>query len=358
MASTGGPDALPDPPRFRRPDHKNLAIGVLAGIIASAVFTALVAVSAAFLHIKFTTGAFQALLAMTFVTAVVVIACLSALIIQYRRIAAADTAMGRQFTRLGAVTDSQFTALESAMAQRLDGIDSALDSRFSELQASISRIDWSYDAAEFEGHVYERMRRMVEHPRIREFKIVTIFREVTPGDTTDSQRQALRGYYSALESQMRRPGTGFVYERVVLIRGPVFGPPRSATELFHGLIPARPDFIEHYRQVNATGATALGNRAIIKFYGAHGRLVDVAFAVALDHQRQPLTLVLEVGIDVPGKNAYEKPRRAIGLLAFENPDQALADALLQAHQSIYEGIAPDLELVPDETVKGILLGRA
>lgn len=354
MAGTGGPDA----PGFWTPDHKNLAIGVLAGIIASAIFAVLVAIFAAYLHVKFTTGAFQALLAAVLVTAVVVIACLSALVIQYRRIAAADKAMGKQFGQLGSVTERQFTELESAITRRFDGVDSALVSQFTELRSSIPRIDWSYDAAEFEGHVYERMRRMAEHPEIREFKIVTIFREVIPGDVSDSpQRQALREYYSALEAQLRRPRPRFVYERVVLIRGPVFGPPRGARDLFQGLIPARPDFIEHYRRVNAPGAAALGNRASIKLYGAHGRLVDVAFAVALDSQGQPLTLVLEIGIDVPGKNQYEKPRRALGLLAFENPDQALADALLQAHQSIYDGVAPDIELVPDEVVKRTLLGH-
>jgi hypothetical protein len=341
MASTHADSSSSAPPAFWTPDRKNLAIGVLAGLVASAIFAGLVAAVTAFFDVRFTPGSFQALLASALISTIVVIACFSALTLQYR-----------QFNAL----KKQFKDQSGGLQEQFKDQFKELEGKFIDLQSSIAHVDWSFDAAEHESNVYQRMQRMVQHPRIQTFKILTIFREVKAGDYSDAQRRAVRDYYSALEHQVSRSNAGFVYERVVLMRGPVLGKTPSAQALFKSLIPARPEFIEHYQNITDIGAASKGNRASIKFYGAHGRLVDVAFAISLDNQQKPLTLVMEIGITGP-KGQGEATRRVLGLLAVENPHPALVEALQRAYESVYEGTATDLELVPDEVVKS-LLGRA
>ena len=307
--------------RSWRDNWKAIVLGVIAAIIATALVAIFAAASSAFSKLNAgNAGAFRALLAFAFIAAAAALATLMASVLYGRSLMATKTAVLNQITSL---------------------------------ESSIARIDWSYDSAEHDRRVYERMRRMVSNPRTQEFKIVSLFRDPKSGEVSDAQREAIREYYTALEENLAQR-RNFVYERMVVIRGPL-GVKGKAPSLLTDLMLARPEFAEHCRQVRKPGGKAVDAHADLRFYGDTGRLLDVAFAVALDSQKQPITLVLEIGTTAPGARRGESQHPVLGLLAFENPDDDLADAFLLAHQSLRSGGATvDLEQVQPETVSQIL----
>lgn len=96
-----------------------------------------------------------------------------------------------------------------------------------------------------------------------------------------------------------------------------------------------------------------GARSSIRLYGDTGRLVDVAFAIALDRQKVTQTLVLEIGTTRPINGPAESEHPALGLLAFENPSPQLADAFLLAHQALRTGTTT-VENLPDKKIRTVL----
>jgi hypothetical protein len=140
------------------------------------------------------------------------------------------------------------------------------------------------------------------------------------------------------------------------MRGPL-GPQVPAKNLFTTLMLARPDFLDHCRNVVKSTNHAVDTRVEIKFFGDTGRLVDVAFAIALDDRKEPLTLVLEIGTTGPGDREHKSPHPALGLLALENPPRQLAEAFLLAHQALRSRDA-DVKPVPEDTIWEVLRGAA
>jgi hypothetical protein len=218
------------------------------------------------------------------------------------------------------------------------------------LAKRIPSIDWSYDTAEHARASYVRMREVVEDPRVLEFKVLTVFRDAKFDEISEAQRPVIRDYYHALENalQTRR---GFNYERLVGLRSGFRNQP-SARQLFVDLIAARPDFIEHFRKVMRQPRQAIGARAEFRFFGDTGRLLDLAFAVALDQHRVPLALLLEFAVSRPG-DGNESEHPVLGLLTLENPNQQLADAFLLAHQALRSG-STSVERIGDDTIQDIL----
>ena len=125
---------------------------------------------------------------------------------------------------------------------------------------------------------------------------------------------------------------------------------RSVPEEFKRLIAGRPEYVEHYRRVfKPLIPHAEGVRSDIRFYADTGRLFDLAFAVALDRDRKPTTLLLEIGVTRPAEpGKAEHP--LLGILALENPNQQLADAFLLAHQALRLGNT-SVEYIKDEVVR-------
>src|SRR5690242_19545814 len=181
MTSTDDLGAPPNPSGsnpsgFWKSDGRNLVIGVLASLIATAITFAILA----FFKVKLTTGAFQALLACALITTIVAIACLFILVLQHKKKTSIGTTMHGQFGQLSAGIERQFRQF-----------DRGLDKHLAELKSSIARIDWSYDAKEPDSHIYERMQRLIDDSRIREFKVLTIFRDAQRRDYGDEQRKAI-----------------------------------------------------------------------------------------------------------------------------------------------------------------------
>ena len=247
--------------RSSRENWKAIALGVIAALIATVLVAVFAAAFSAFSKLnEGNAGAFRALLAFAFIAAAAALATLVASVLYGRS----------QITTRTAILDHLIS-----------------------LESSIARIDWSYDSAEHERRVYERMRRMVSDPRTKEFKIVSLFRNPKSDEVSDPQREAIIEYYTALEDNLAKR-RGFVYERMVVIRG-ALGEERTPQDLVTTLMLTRPEFAKHCREVAKPIGHAVDAHADIKFYGDTGRLLDVAFAVALDAQGQPITLVLEIG---------------------------------------------------------------
>jgi hypothetical protein len=359
--TNAAPGAAPEEPAgFWSTDRRHVALGAVASLVAAAIFAAFGAAFAAFFHIKFTVGAFQALLAAALVAAIVVIACFVAIIAQSRKVTMLDSARRVQIAGLHADVTTRLDQHGANITVRLDEVTSEIGRQLDELQSSIPSVDWSYDAAELNSDVYGRVLKVVEQPGIKTFKIVTIFRDVKYDDYSPDQRRAVQGYYTALENALARERAGFTYERVVLVRGPVRGQMRNASSLFRNLVEARPEFIEHYRNICKPGGLGrtLGNHADIKIYGAESRLADVSFGVALDGQERPLTVTLEFGITAPPVRPGEVPRRALGLITLDKPDAGLVKALLQAHESIRDNKVTGISPVPERELERVLGGRA
>jgi hypothetical protein len=332
MSSETSSSPRSDSSRSWKHGGRDLVIGVAAAFIATATLSIVTLTSSAFSKINVNGGtAFKVLVICAGLGIIIGLATLSLLIVR-----------------------SQNLRLTSqVLLDQLRRTESAVLSGLSSLESSIPSMDWSYDSAEHDRGVYERMRKMVENPRTQEFKIVTIFRDPRPDEVSGSQHESIRRYYQAIEHALveRR---GFVYERVVVMRGPL-GPQVPAQNLFTSLMLSRPDLMEHCRNVMKLAGHAVNTRVETKFYGDTGRLVDVAFAIALDDRRQPLTLVLEIGTTGPGDHQNQSLHPALGLLALENPSQPLADAFLLAHQALRSGDT-EVEHVPDERVSEILRG--
>jgi hypothetical protein len=225
-----------------------------------------------------------------------------------------------------------------------------ISDRLALLANHIPAIDWSFDAAEHDRGAYERTRKVIEDPRTLEFRVLTLFRDPKYDEISGIQRGAIRDYCSSLESALETR-RGFTYERLIVLRSALTNQ-RSARELLVSLGSARPDFVEHSRRVMRQTGHAVGTRAEFRFFGDTGRLFDLAFAVALDHQRRPLTLLLEIGVTRPGDgNTSEHP--ALGLLTLENPSPQLADAFLLAHQALRSG-RTSVERIAEETIRDII----
>lgn len=328
--------------RFWAKGSGNIAVNVSASLIAAGLLSITASLLAVFSRINTANAvAFRIILAAASVAALTATA---GLVVQFFEIAKAGEArrdLTEQLSSLRAHLPEAVTASRDVAA------------RLSLLEAHIPSIDWSYDSAEHDRGVYERMRKIVENPEILEFKIVTIFRDPKFDEISQAQRDAVREYYSSLESALAtRPG--FDYDRVVVIRGALRHRQPSARDLMVSLKAARPEFMEHCRRLMGARSNALGARGEVRFYGDTGRLVDVAFAIALNKQKVPRTLVLEIGTTRPGDGlTVPEHHPALGLLAFENPSPQLAEAFLLAHQSLRMG-GTAVEHVPDEVVKNIL----
>jgi hypothetical protein len=237
------------------------------------------------------------------------------------------------------------------LAETVAALNQEIHQRMKSLDRHLPNIDWSFDAAEHDRSVYDRMRKAVENDETAEFKVLTIFRDVKSEEVSAAQRQAISGYYKSLEQALldRR---GFVYERLVVLR-PAIGRTGTARELLAGLLLARPDFVEHSRWLMRAQNFALGARTDLRFYGDTGRLFDIGFAVALDRQRNPLSLLLEIGTTRPGNGSSRSVHPVLGLIVIEKPSLQLAEAFLFSHQALLtEGMAVDH--ISEETVRDVL----
>jgi len=252
------------------------------------------------------------------------------------RILLAAAIIGALMATFSFLSQAVYSRKALAASQAMDGLSSTLLNRFDSLESRITSIDWAYDAAEHNQRIYERIRTVVENSSTHEFKVLTIIRDPAGSDIGDMQREAIREYHRSLEIalQSRR---GFVYERLVVLRAPIRGR-RSARDLIGGLVATRPEYVDHYRRVlRPLIPHAEGVRADIRFYADTGRLFDLAFAVALNKDRKPITLLLEIGVTRPSVDSGQSQQPLLGILAFENPNQQLADAFLLAHQALRLG---------------------
>lgn len=283
-----------------------------------------------------------------------VIAAVAAVFVDFSHVTSSDSAAFRIL-----LASAVIAALAAALAlvfsllhaHRMADVNRRMADQFAWLANRIPSIDWSFDAAEHDRNVYERIRRVVENPKTMEFKVLTVFRDARPEEMASEQRHAIKEYYKSLEFalQQRR---GFSYERLVVLR-PGIGHERSVKELMMALLLARPDFVDHSRWLLSTNNLALGARADLRFYGDTGRLYDIAFAVALDDQRRPLTLILEIGTTRRTNGSARSEHPVLGLLALENPSSQLADAFLLDHQSL-RSERMVVDHVADEVVREIL----
>jgi hypothetical protein len=319
-------------PRSWKYGGRELIVGVAAALIATVALSIFTLTSTAFSKINIGSGtAFRIMLVCAGLGIFIAATTLSMVIVRSRN--------------LGLISQ--------AVLDQVHAVESNVLARLNSLESSIPSIDWSYDSAEHDRGVYERMRKVVENPHTQEFKIVTIFRDPRPEEVSESQHESIRRYYQAIENALAQR-RGFVYERVVVMRGPL-GPQVPAQKLFTTLMLSRPDLMQHCRNVLKLVGHAVNTRVEIKFYGDTGRLVDVAFAIALNDRRKPLTLVLEIGTTGPGDHQNKSPHPALGLLALENPSPPLADAFLLAHQALRSGDT-EVEHIPDEAAWEILRG--
>ena len=304
---------------------RNVGIGVASTLIATGLISAVVAATLAFSHAKPTSAsAFHLLLAVVIIGALIGV---TAVIIQL--VYASKFASGNR---------------------TLIGLTRTLSAKLESLESRIPTIDWSYDAAEHDRRVYERIRKVIDNPATHEFKVLAIFRDPTFSEVSELQREGIRDYHKSLELALQRR-SGFVYERLVVLRGALKGGQKSGKQLLSDLIVARPDFIEHCRRIFAPHALrAEGARVDIRFYADTGRLFDLAFAVAVDRDRKPLTLLLEIGVTRPATDANRSEHPVLGILALDNPNQQLAEAFLLAHQALLSG-STSVEHIRDEIVR-------
>jgi hypothetical protein len=264
------------------------------------------------------------------------------------RILLAAAILGALMATFGALSQAVYAWRAAAGNRAATDLGNMVLGRLESLESRIPSIDWSYDAAEHDRRIYERIRKVVENPSTHEYKVLTIVREAAQGEFSDAQREAIREYHRSIENALQSR-SGFVYERLVVLRAALKGR-RSARDLLSDLIAGRPEYVEHYRRVfKPLIPHAEGVRSDIRFYADTGRLFDLAFAVALDRDRKPTTLLLEIGVTRPAEpGKAEHP--LLGILALENPNQQLADAFLLAHQALRLGNT-SVEYIKDEVVR-------
>jgi hypothetical protein len=319
----------------------SIAANIVSALLASGIIAVLVAGFVAFSRLTSrNAAAFRLLLAAALLGALMSLVSLLILALYGRKAVTVGGRTARQVAELRQDTASQIAVLSRELAGKIDALDRQFPS-----------IDWSFDAAEHDRSVYERMRKVVENDDTMEFKVLTVFRDARSEEVSRPQRSAIQRYYQSLEQALltRR---GFVYERLVVLR-PAIGRKRSAAELMSALLLARPEFVEHSQWLLRPRRLALGARSDLRFYGDTGRLFDIAFAVALDEQRRPISLLLEIGTTRPGSGPDRSEHPLLGLLVVDRPSPQLAEAFLFDHQSLRtESMAVDH--IPDETVRDIL----
>jgi hypothetical protein len=106
------------------------------------------------------------------------------------------------------------------------------------------------------------------------------------------------------------------------------------------------------RKTGRVAGRTIGSRPEFHFIADTGRMSDIAFAIALDQNQNPITILLEISIILPRDGASPE-QSVLGLLALDNPSPQLVDTFLLAHQALGSGSAA-VEHLENEAVRNIL----
>jgi hypothetical protein len=131
----------------------SIAANIVSALLASGIIAVLVAGFVAFSRLTSkNAAAFRLLLAAAILGALMSLVSVLILTRYGRKAVTVGGRTARQVTELREDTASQIAALTRELAEKIDALDHQFPS-----------IDWSFDAAEHDRSVYERMRKVVEN---------------------------------------------------------------------------------------------------------------------------------------------------------------------------------------------------
>jgi hypothetical protein len=233
----------------------------------------------------------------------------------------------------------------AAFARQLQNIHDRID--------SLGQIEWTYENEEHEIAVYRKMTELVREPEVVHFYVLSVFKPLEQRGAIDkATHSALRDYYRALED--RTLAGGFTYRRAAILRSRL----KDAVAQEHLLcdLPGeRPSFVEHYKSLARSEDE---DAQSVRFFRDDGRMLDVAFGLALDENGRPISLVIELGV-TSAENVRTNsgdPRRALGLLRIPHPSSKLADPFKKVHGDVWAGRI--LRRIPADLVRDRLMERA
>jgi hypothetical protein len=237
----------------------------------------------------------------------------------------------------GAIIAMALSTQLTAIGQRLD---------------SLGFIDWTHDTEEHEASVYKKITELVRDPRVQHFHVMTVFKPLEdPNAISKATEAAMTAYYSALLRRLE--SKDLEYKRVAILRSRL-GEAAEPENLLLELKLERPPFVRHFKELSRIDREV----GPMRFFMDDGRLLDVAFALAMDADRRPVSLVIELAVtstgtarlDGPdGDGGGDHPRRALALLTINHPTPRLTEVFQNVYDSVWNGKI--LDPISSDTVR-------
>jgi len=221
-----------------------------------------------------------------------------------------------------------------AVSQQLKEMQGALGSSIQDAVFSQPEsVQWTIDEKEHRSDIYRRMELLVRDKSVYRLDVITVD---TPFELRDriskETRESISAYYGAIEDQLHQK-PGFEYRRAVILRLPTKDS-SARNDLFRNMRENRAEVVSHYQRILDDPSL----NGYIKFFIDDGRHFDIAFAIGLDRDGEPVEVAIELRLAAGGgSDGSAESRTALGLLTLRPPRPDLGLVLENVFNDLYDG---------------------